>query len=133
MFAVSSKYPSKPVIFAEVGYFSQEAVATAPWNYYLNPGRPNEMAQANLYEAFLKVSAAYFDQPTRAREMREITPYMLEQAWFFQFPGALSYTFWTPWLKNYHGETQVGFSQSYNWTYYPWLDLDMKEEMTGKR
>lgn len=45
----------KPVLFAEVGYFSRKGVASQPWNYYHNQGKPSELEQANLYEAFVRV------------------------------------------------------------------------------
>ncbi|HEY94519.1 MAG TPA: hypothetical protein G4O15_06225 [Dehalococcoidia bacterium] len=42
------------------------------------------------------------------------------------------YICWQPWLKNYSGEYLVGY---YNeiWPQYVWLDLDLKEELTGRR
>jgi len=47
-----------------------------------------------------------------------------------------SYLFWVPWLKGYHGEVSMEQTIEYGaHTVYRfvWLDLDLKEEMTGRR
>ncbi len=46
-----------PVIFTEVGWYSRKGAATQPWNYYHNEGKPSQLEQANLYQAFLDVWA----------------------------------------------------------------------------
>jgi len=64
---------------------------------------------------------------------RELVPYLLEQAWVITWPNPYGYIFWQPWLKNYHGEAQIGYYNGTLYTKYVWLDLDLKEEMTGRR
>ena len=63
----------------------------------------------------------------------ELNPYVLEQVFAIELPGAFSYVFWQPWLEDYHGESYVGYFNTYNWLNYVWMDLDIKEEMTGTR
>jgi hypothetical protein len=60
---------------------------------------------------------------------RSIMPYVLEQAWYIPRPAPYTYTFWQPWVKNYHGEYALGYNAS--WPKYIWIDQDMKEQMTG--
>jgi peptide/nickel transport system substrate-binding protein len=60
---------------------------------------------------------------------RDIMPYLLEQAWYIARPAPYTYTFWQPWVKNYHGEVALGYNAS--WPKYVWIDQDMKEQMTG--
>lgn len=59
---------------------------------------------------------------------RELTPHMIEQAYYIPRPTPYSYIFWQPWLKNYHGETLI-----YHFLYYAWIDQDLKEKTTGRR
>jgi peptide/nickel transport system substrate-binding protein len=58
---------------------------------------------------------------------RNLMPYVLEQAWYIPPPGALLCTFWQPWLKNYHGESMIGYKPA-EWTKYVWIDEEMKQK-----
>jgi len=49
------------------------------------------------------------------------------QSYYIPLPTPLSYTFWWPWLKNYHGEAPTRLAQYY------WIDRDLKEQITGRR
>jgi peptide/nickel transport system substrate-binding protein len=60
---------------------------------------------------------------------RELMPYVLEQAWYIPRPTPYLYTFWQPWVKNYHGEFALGYNAS--WPKYIWIDQALKEKMTG--
>ena len=84
-------------------------------------------------EAHAAVTDAFFDWSERCRVMKDITPHILEQAYVLQFPGGYAFTFWQPWVKNYHGEQQVGYAQAGDFVKYIQIDQDLKEEMTGKR
>ncbi len=103
---------------------------------YTKPGSVNNYSMVDdpvIWEAYEKVSAAYFDWDERARLMKEIAPYMLDLAPALQFPGGYAYVFWQPWVKGYHGENSVGYMSHYNYPKYIWIDQDLKEELTGKR
>jgi peptide/nickel transport system substrate-binding protein len=73
------------------------------------------------------------DEDKMIQAHREIIPYVLEQAWVISFPNPYGYIFWQPWLKNYDGESYIGYYNTSLNTKYVWLDLDLKEEMTGRR
>ncbi len=103
---------------------------------YTGPGKVWNLARVNdpvINEAYADISAVYFDEPMRRQLMKDLVPYMLEQEYFFQFPGYYLYTFWSPWVKSYHGESNVGYTNLYSYLNYIWLDQDLKEEMTGTR
>ena len=61
----------------------------------------------------------------------DLMPYLLEQAYVIPVPVAYLYKLWWPWLKDYHGETSVGY---YNIVYakYYWIDQNLRNEMTGR-
>jgi len=80
-----------------------------------------------------KIMAAYFNEAEKRRLTREIVPYVLEQAYLLQMPGGYEYVLWQPWLKGYSGERQVGYQHQPNFQQFVWLDLDLKEKLTGRR
>ena len=44
------------------------------------------------------------------------------------------YQFWQPWMKNYTGEYEIGYMANFfAWSYFTWIDQDLKQEMTGMR
>ena len=45
----------------------------------------------------------------------------LTQLYYLQMPTPDSYCFWTPWLKNYHGEQQI-WARTYTWAKWVWID-----------
>jgi len=59
---------------------------------------------------------------------REVTKRELELALEIPGVGGLTSRFWWPWLKNYSGETSIGYFNDY-WQKYIWLDQDLKKEM----
>jgi peptide/nickel transport system substrate-binding protein len=60
---------------------------------------------------------------------KEIYPYILEQAWTVPLPPAYGFAFWWPWLKDYAGESAVGYFNWYDYVEYVWLDQELKKEM----
>jgi peptide/nickel transport system substrate-binding protein len=93
----------------------------------------SQVNDPRIDEAYVLNAEGYFNFPEKSQRMYELSPYMLSQAWQLQLPGADSWAFWQPWVKNYHGEVQVGYNAPWTFTHYIWIDQDLKEEMTGKR
>jgi len=88
--------------------------------------RINEVADA--------VKVDYFDRPKKAEMLKELVPYILDQDYLLVLPGPYAYSFWQPWVKGFQGELHVGYMGNYFDPHkYVWLDLDLKEEMTGMR
>ncbi len=93
----------------------------------------SQVNEPRIDEAYILNAEGYFDFPDKSQRLKELSPYMLSQAWNLQLPGADVFTFWQPWMKNYHGEQMVGYNSPWNFTHYIWIDQDLKEEMTGRR
>jgi hypothetical protein len=53
-------------------------------------------------------------------------PYVLSQAWYIPRPIPYTYVFWQPWLKNYNGETDLGYNT--DWAKYVWIDQTLKNK-----
>jgi peptide/nickel transport system substrate-binding protein len=60
---------------------------------------------------------------------KELMKYVLDQAWEIPSPAAPGFHFWWPWIKNYHGESSMGFDNPYSYTKYIWLDQTLKKSM----
>jgi peptide/nickel transport system substrate-binding protein len=60
---------------------------------------------------------------------KELMKYVLDQAWTIPMPSPVSYTMWQPWLKNYYGNTTVGYINEPNWTQWAWVDQNLKNSM----
>ena len=85
-------------------------------------------------EAFLAITAAYLDEPKRRQMMKEVVPYIVDQCYIIVPPTGYYYYMWHPWVKGYHGEISGGYISSVlDFPKYIWLDLELKEEMTGQR
>jgi len=69
------------------------------------------------------------DRDEAHRIYKELMKYVLDQAWVIPGTKSYSYIFWWPWLKNYSGETTIGYYNSPNWIQYIWLDQDLKKSM----
>ncbi|OGO24313.1 MAG: hypothetical protein A2Z28_00205 [Chloroflexi bacterium RBG_16_51_9] len=63
------------------------------------------------------------------REMKELLKYVLDQAWAIPTPYVPGYVFWWPWIKNYSGETTVGYFEGNSWSQFIWYDQDLKKSM----
>ena len=84
-----------------------------------------------IYET--KMVKDVWDWEPLCQAMKEdVVPYILEQCWYIDPPGIYGYTFWQPWLKGYHGESNVGHLNGNAWAAYVWIDQELKKEMTGR-
>jgi len=89
-----------------------------------------------MEEVYEKMMADYFKRPmpyTMHQNFKDILPYVYSQVWMIAYPAPYGSTAWWPWVKGYKGEQFVGYYDPQSWPIYVWLDLDLKEEMTGKR
>ncbi len=76
----------------------------------------------------------YWNEPAKRNEVfKKWIPYSLEQAWLVPVPTPYVYYGWTPWIKNYNGEYQVGYGDLFAFAKWIWCDRDLKEKMTGRR
>jgi len=84
-------------------------------------------------ETFSLIADNYFNEAEKRRVYKEWSLYAYSQAWEVPFPLEKEYTFWQPWVKNYHGEFSIGYQCRLNFPMFTWIDQDVKEEMTGRR
>jgi peptide/nickel transport system substrate-binding protein len=69
------------------------------------------------------------DDPAADKIHKELMKHVLDQAWTIPYPSPVSYTLWQPWLKNYYGNTSVGYINEPNWVQWAWVDQTMKGSM----
>ncbi len=68
------------------------------------------------------------DVPAAMAETKELVKYVLDQAWAVPAPRYPQYNLWWPWLKNYSGETTVGWIGGF-WPRYVWIDQQLKTSL----
>ena len=61
--------------------------------------------------------------------LKNVVPFIVEESWGVWMPAYFNYIMWWPWLKNFHGETHVGYVQWYEFTRYSWIDQNLKTSM----
>ncbi len=87
-----------------------------------------------LNKAFQDFVPYVVKDETKARQiLNEAYKYANEQAYYLQFPSPNVYTLWWPWVKNYHGEEGVSYGNRGGFSFWIWIDQDLKEKMTGRR
>jgi peptide/nickel transport system substrate-binding protein len=63
------------------------------------------------------------------KALKDLVPFMLEEAWAVFLPVPESYIMWWPWLQNYYGTTHVGYAEFGKYVFYAWMDEEMKTSM----
>jgi len=64
--------------------------------------------------------------------VNDLWKYVVGKAYVIQTPEPYKYTFWEPWVKNYHGERGVIVSMDCGWAKFSWLDQEMRKAETGQ-
>jgi len=94
--------------------------AFAP-SYYENP-RTRE-----CYEAVSRVVGV--DDAEVSRLLKDIGPFMLEEAIGVHMPTPYFYTMWWPWVQNFHGEVNMGYYNPYQYICYIWYDEALRKSL----
>lgn len=121
--------------------YKEMIITTRSWHspYKFLESRPSSienLTRSNdprVEETYKLCAENYWDEAKKEQIYKAFLPYVVEQAWWLEFPPAYQYVFWQPWLKNYNGEFSVGYSNHYDWSKWVWVDQDLKEKMTGTR
>ncbi len=74
-------------------------------------------------------AAAGWDNAEYIRVLKDLGPYILEQAWGVWLPAEKIYVVWQPWLQNFYGCTYIGKSGGNEWTKYAWIDKALKKSL----
>ncbi len=88
---------------------------------------------ARINDGLMAIQAAWLDPVKQHKTIKDLVPYILEQAYLIQFPGGTQYTLWWPWVKGYQGEAMIGLMNNHDFENYIWIDQDLKQKMTGRR
>ncbi|MBI2850049.1 MAG: ABC transporter substrate-binding protein [Chloroflexi bacterium] len=83
-----------------------------------------------INEGLAKIRRAALTDIFEAMKMyRELTPYVMDQAYAIPAVQGTATRFWWPWLKNYSGEYDVGYFNFIGWSGWVWLDQELKKSM----
>jgi hypothetical protein len=87
------------------------------------------MADDPRINKYLEDSGKAWPDAVKQRQLlKEITPHILEQAYYVFLPAPMAYAFWQPWVRAYTGEGYSGYMATMGCeAKYLWLDLDMKK------
>ena len=61
--------------------------------------------------------------------LKDVVPFMIEQAWGIYMPVPKQYTMWWPWIQNFRGEVSIGNFTPATHVRYIWIDEEMKTAM----
>ena len=95
---------------------------------YLNYSK---LVNEEFNEWFEEFNLHMLDWDTLCTMMKEMEPKMRAQTYWIDLPAAYSYFLYWPWLKGWHGETCIGYWNTYNQMSYLWVDTELREEMAG--
>jgi peptide/nickel transport system substrate-binding protein len=96
---------------------------------------PNWINAALISDSYIKEMAekarveAITDFKTAMATTRELRGYILDNAYAIPTPRYPLYCLWWPWLKNYNGETSVGYFPGDSWVQWVWIDQTMKKSL----
>ena len=93
---------------------------------------PHYQAEEKGQEAAVTFGAAEaVDDEAWRKDLKDLTPFVLEQAIAIWLPVSHKYNCWQPWLKNYYGANRIAAFLPYHYTYYNWIDQDLKAKILG--
>ena len=85
---------------------------------------------AVVAETFTKMSDYIgLDEAKMAKLNHDLMPYVIEQCWVIAKPNPYTFVIWWPWVKNWHGELQVGYVNYPSYLKYRWQDVALKQKM----
>jgi peptide/nickel transport system substrate-binding protein len=61
--------------------------------------------------------------------LHDVYPYIIAQTPGIWLPSPSAYKLYQPWLKGWHGESNVGFDNPYGFIRYPWIDSSLKASL----
>ena len=123
---------------ASIGYDGLIAIFTSPDSSF---PEQSLYASRNWVNASL-INEPYVDQQAAkirslaitdfqgAMELcRPLIMHLLSEAYMIPTPRHTTYTLWWPWLRNYTGETSVGYYYGNSWVTWTWIAQSLKTAM----
>jgi ABC-type transport system substrate-binding protein len=136
--SIIDSHNTKAMFYYSAGYGTNPA----KWVFY-GPGDPTkpftvsnrwELSHPILDDYIQRCNAIYgTDLHQQNTLLQEAEAWIVWMAPWIGTPGPHEYSLWHPWLKNYFGFEAFGFRNHWGFSKICWLDLDLKEEMTGRR
>ncbi len=106
------------------------------WPEQANYTNPSDWVDASLVDdpyvneqADKARSEAVTDFQGAMAVTKNLMKYLLLQAYCIPTPRYPQEVMWWPWLKNYVGETTVGYFPGNNWVQWVWIDQALKKSM----
>jgi peptide/nickel transport system substrate-binding protein len=96
-------------------------------NNWVNAGKVNDSYVNEMAEK--AQAGAVTDFKGSMKITKELMKYLLDQAYCIPAPRYPQENFWWPWLKNYSGETTVGYFPGDSWVRYIWIDQNLKKSL----
>jgi peptide/nickel transport system substrate-binding protein len=127
--AISRNYGANEILWAftaGIGSYQRMINFRGPGTY--NASYINDPIVEAAYQEMMKYVGV--DEVKCQQIHHDLMPYLLEQAYVILVPSAYLYKIWWPWVKNYHGETGIGYYNHFN--KYIWLDQALRKETIGK-
>jgi peptide/nickel transport system substrate-binding protein len=84
--------------------------------------------QTDKVYADIKKYMAIDDQVWR-KELKDVTPYVLQQSFAIWLPVAYKYNMWQPWIQNYYGTSMMSAFQPFHSQDYTWVDQAKKTSL----
>lgn len=85
-------------------------------------------AETDKVYADIKKYMAIDDQIWR-KELKDVTPYVLQQSFAIWLPVAYKYNVWQPWIQNYYGASTMANFQPFHAQDYTWIDKAKKTSL----
>jgi hypothetical protein len=69
------------------------------------------------------------DDTAWRKELKDVTPYVLQQSFGIWLPVAYKYNMWQPWIQNYYGAGMMAAFQPFHSQDYTWIDQAKKTSL----
>jgi peptide/nickel transport system substrate-binding protein len=69
------------------------------------------------------------DDQVWRKELKDVTPYVLQQSFAIWLPVAYKFNGWQPWIQNYYGASTMSAFQPYHAMDYTWEDAALKSSL----
>ncbi len=117
----------KEMIYAMSSTFQPMALQDVRKGNFWNHSRWTDPRVEQAYEAISRSVGK--DDANIAQVLKDVTALILESAWGVWLPCPYNYALCWPWVQNYHGEWDIGYSSQMRVFTFTWIDEALKKSM----